>query len=203
MAFRVSYEGRGAAMAEGWKNQYWDSALFLAFLTRKEQDKHDLIRQLINDEYESGLTNIVISTAVLVELRPYMEITVEDKERLGERARKKLTTYRLDDAAVIESIIANPELDIRPLTVRIAQKAREIGRDHPQLTPMDCVHIATAIDAKVDVLFTWDGQRKGSKPEYMLPHDGEIDGLLIKEPRAWPKPPELPLIALLSEGERA
>lgn len=34
--------------------------------------------------------------------------------------------------------------------------ARDIGEKNPSLTPADTVHIATAIVAKADVLFTLD-----------------------------------------------
>ena len=48
------------------------------------------------------------------------------------------------------------------LTPRIAERAAEIGDTFPRLLPPDCVHIATAIEAEADVLFTYEGRVSGA-----------------------------------------
>lgn len=62
----------------------------------------------------------------------------------------------------------------RALTDRVAQIAADIGNQFPSLLPGDCVHIATAIDARADVLFTYDGAGQRRRPGAMLRYDARI-----------------------------
>jgi hypothetical protein len=63
------------------------------------------------------------------------------------------------------------------VTPGIAAMAREIGEKQHALTPTDTVHIATAIFAKADVLFTFDGDGKIGKrrrQKEMIANTGEF-----------------------------
>jgi hypothetical protein len=77
----------------------------------------------------------------------------------------------------------------RVLTDRTALSAADIGNTYPSLTPGDCVHIATAIEARADVLFTYDGAGQRRRPNEMLRYDTLIGTppLRIMEPfDPWP-----------------
>lgn len=101
-----------------------------------------------------------------------------------------------DDEGAVETVAYHPEhlrrvrnlfnsleLEIRVLTPRIAERAAETGDTFPRLLPADCVHIATAIEAGADVLFTYDGAGQRRRPADMIRYDRRIgDGLRIMQP---------------------
>lgn len=168
------------------KSQCWDSVVLLSFLTRKIAARRATVSELIN-MFEEKRIDVVISTALITELRTYMDDD-QGLTKKGTKAPAKPLAYNAADLAVIDALLANDLLDIRPLTPRLAETAAKIGNENPQLLPMDCIHIATAVEAKCDVLLTWDGAKDGvnkrRRPKHMLYHDGKFGNpaLSILEP---------------------
>jgi predicted nucleic acid-binding protein len=147
--------------------QYWDSCMFISLLTGKDKQRIETIRSLLKQEAK-GHIKIVISTFVIVEVRP-------DQPGILAQNQFKMVT----------EIFESDRLDYRPLTPYLAQQAQNIGKDFPKLLPVDCVHIATAIEAKANVLFTFDGSgAKRRRPSDMIAHSRKIGNppLLIREP---------------------
>ena len=163
-----------------WRRQYWDSTLFLSYLAGTETERVEVIQGLL-EQYERSGIEIIISSFAIAEVRsipaagattpPDDEGAVETLEHDPERSR------------LVSTLFTSPQLEIRVLTPRIAERAAEIGDTFPRLLPADCVHIATAIEAGVDVLFTYDGAGQRRRPADMLRYDRRIgDGLRIMQP---------------------
>lgn len=151
--------------------QYWDSCLFIELLTNRNLARVAILRELIEME-QRGHIQIVISTFVLAEVRPFENATVPEEQ--FKQAVELLQSERLT---------------IRPLTEGIALDAQRIGKENPRLLPGDCVHIATALAVRATVLFTVDGAGvRRRRPSEMIVNSGRIqskDGgpaLLIREP---------------------
>ena len=129
--------------------EYWDTCVFLAYLQNKpeEQQNVDVVSASLR-RAEDGDTFIVVSTFVLVELRP-------------------LHRYNADHAEVLWNLFhtSRPYLKMVGLSPRIAELAATIGSEH-QLKSADAVHVATAWSEAVDVMLTFDGG--------LLDHNGKI-----------------------------
>ena len=99
------------------------------------------------------------------------------------RGQSRLSRITRSTCGGLEHLFNSLELEIRVLTPRIAERAAEIGDTFPRLLPADCVHIATAIEAGADVLFTYDGAGQRRRPADMIRYDRRIgDGLRIMQP---------------------
>ncbi len=142
-------------MSEGPQIQYWDACLFISLLI-KEKDRATTIEKLL-DRQERGHLVITISTLVIAEVRPD-----ELNPDLDPMQYKR-----------IQELFNSDRLDYRAVTPAIAERAREIGVQHPKLLPPDCIHIATALAAKAAVLFTFDGVGpKRRRPGEMVRFNG-------------------------------
>ena len=84
---------------------------------------------------------IIISNVVLAEVRPKPEYDVKRLGRINE----------LFDAD-------RPYIRFYGVSRSIANSARELGLKHG-ITVLDAIHVATALEAEVSSLFTWDGDR--------------------------------------------
>ena len=147
--------------------QYWDSGLFISLLTNEEPERTKIIRELLS-QAEMGNISIVISNLVLAEVRPAKTPTTEDEKIVDE---------------LLEG--DRPYLRFYGLTPSIAKLSRKIGAGFSRITVPDAIHLATAITAKADVFFTYDGkkERKTNRSKGLLQYDGlEPYGLAIKEP---------------------
>ncbi len=153
---------------------YWDSGLFIHYLTGKIPERVAIVRALIG-HVETGKAHLLTSTFTIAEVRYFRE------------TGGNIATHE----AEIRGLMEGDKIEFRALTPHIAALARDLGNAHNELTPGDCVHIATAQDAGVDILFTYDGAHPPShrrRPEKMLTYDGQLSPLLaIKEPYdPWP-----------------
>jgi predicted nucleic acid-binding protein len=121
--------------------QYWDSCLFINFLTRQDQEKADTVAALI-ERARRETFRILVSTLVIAEVRPSDEYSQASRE-------------------IVEEIFATnrPYIQFAAPTRSIATRARELGAENRQLTVPDCIHLATAMELEADVFFTWDGDR--------------------------------------------
>jgi predicted nucleic acid-binding protein len=147
--------------------QYWDSCVFFALLTGSQQEQVRVIRELLDME-RRGTVEIHISPFVIAEIR----------------SLPQTPAFSQADADVVRELFESDRLVYWVLTPRIAQAAADIGNQHPALLPGDCVHIATALEAKVDVLFTYDGSGARRRPRHMLSVGSQIGTppLRIMEP---------------------
>lgn len=160
-------------MPKDIQRQYWDSCMFISFLS-KHSSRLAEVKALLERE-KNGLIQVVVSTLVRVEVRPVL---------MKSGANKK-------DIQIVDEIFESDRLETWALTPAISVDAQKLGIAHTELSPGDCVHIATAIAARVDVLFTFDGDSiKPAKrtPSKMLYYDGKLGspplpvGLAIKAP---------------------
>ena len=161
-----------------WRRQYWDSPLFLAYVTDQDEARASIVEGLLEGYDHSGI-EIVISSLVIAEVRSV------PRPGVGTPADEQSTPVQPispEQAQRVRTMFESDQLELRVLTPRIAQRAADIGNEYPRLLPPDCVHIATALEADVDVLFTWDGGGRRRRPGDMLRYDGRIDGLAIREP---------------------
>ena len=163
-----------------WRRQYWDSSLFISYLTATEVDRVEIIQGLLDQHERSGI-EIIISSFAIAEVR---SIPVEGATTpTDDEGAVETVAYHPDHLRRVMNLFNSLELEIRVLTPRIAERAAEIGDRFPRLLPPDCVHIATAIEAEADVLFTYDGAGQRRRPGAMLRYDWRIgDGLRIMEP---------------------
>lgn len=150
--------------------QYWDSCLFINFLTALEKDKVDCIRDLIAQAKATPpRIAIVISNLVLAEVR-------------------QLPTYDDNQVAIIKELfdVDRPYLRFSALTSKVATRASDIGVQFPDITVPDAVHIATALHEKAEVLFTYDGAKDKARRRSgdLLQYDKRIGNppLRIEEP---------------------
>ena len=122
--------------------QCWDSCLFIAFLTG-EPKRAQIVRELLKRAKAGSLT-IAISELVVAEVRP---------------ARP---SHSSAERKVIEDLLGadHPFMRFFAVTHQIARLARDIGSQQPSLTVPDTVHIATALVAKADVFYTFDGDHE-------------------------------------------
>ena len=163
-----------------WRRQYWDSTLFVSYLAGTEVDRVEIIQGLL-EQYERGGIEIIISTFAIAEVR---SIPVEGATTPpNDEGAVETVEYHPEHLQRVRNLFKSLELEIRVLTPRIAERAAEIGDTFPRLLPADCVHIATAIEAEADVLFTYDGAGQRRRPADMIRYDRRIgDGLRIMQP---------------------
>ncbi len=122
-----------------------------------------VIKELL-DLHEQKKIEIVVSTMAIVEFRPYQ----------GAQAHNPAL------ARIVDDLFNSTDILLYGLTPQIAMLAREIGEMHPAILPADAVHIATAIFAKADVLFTFDGGGKRRRPKGMIANSGKIGAPTLK-----------------------
>lgn len=163
---------------------YCDTPIFISYLTGADADRLRVLDEVF-DMQERGLLRIVISTLVIAEAR---RIRVPNSPGLvaGE-GEHNLQCLPFDGQRVelIEQMFQSDLLEYMPLTTRIAQHAAHIGNEWPSLLPPDCIHVATAVEAGAEMLFTWDGSgAKRRRPGKMLRYDRKIGDppLKIVEP---------------------
>lgn len=150
---------------------YLDAPVFISAVSGGiASEDRDELRGLLA-QIDQGSMEAVISTFCIAEVR---RLTDDDSNPDFDR----------DEADRVRRMFREGNLQVRPLTEHIAMRAQAIGNEFPRLLPGDCVHIATAAQFGVDALFTRDGsQLEGRRrPDSMLAHDGQIDGLRIVEP---------------------
>lgn len=119
-------------------HRYWDSCCFLGVLN-KEPDKFTACRAVLR-EARNGSLRIVTSALTLTEVLRPKGTTLIPKEKADKIHRffqhEWIVVYNLDRA--------------------LAEKARDVVWNH-SVDHKDSVHVATALDAKVDQFDTYDG----------------------------------------------
>jgi predicted nucleic acid-binding protein len=119
--------------------RYWDTNCFLGVLN-KEPDKIGPCRAVLR-EAQGGAVQLVTSALTLTEVLWPKGVSVPlPKER----------------AETIHKFFLHEWIVVYDLDQTLAERAREIVWDHG-VKPKDSIHVATAIDAKVDQFDTFDG----------------------------------------------
>lgn len=116
---------------------YWDSDAFLGWL-QAEKGKVELCQGTI-ERGEGGDVFIVTSALTLAEvlwLRGAPRIPKGKAETLGRFFRRSF-------------------IKVRPVTRSIAEAAQDVVWNH-NIKPKDAIHVATALDAKIAILETFD-----------------------------------------------
>ncbi|MEQ1718342.1 MAG: type II toxin-antitoxin system VapC family toxin [Hyphomicrobium sp.] len=119
------------------EQRYWDSDCFLGWLL-EEPDKVEHCRQVLSAA-EDGKILIVTSALTIAEvlaLRGHLKIPAADREK-------------------VENFFRQEYIVVRNITRRIAENARSYVWDFG-VAPKDALHVATAIDAKISLLNTFD-----------------------------------------------
>lgn len=117
--------------------RYWDSDCFLGWL-QGETDKEQPCREVLVAA-EDGRVQIVTSALTIAEV-------------LAMRGRDKIPA---SNRAKVEAFFRNEYIVVRNITRRISEAARGYVWDHG-VKPKDALHVATAIDAGLTLLNTFD-----------------------------------------------
>jgi predicted nucleic acid-binding protein len=118
--------------------RYWDSDCFLGFL-QAEPDKETLCRAVLADA-ERGNVMIVTSALTIAEV-----LHLRGRTPLPKVIRQKVTDF-----------FKNEYISIRNVTRRIAESARDLVWD-TGIHPKDAIHVATALEARLSLMNTFDG----------------------------------------------
>ncbi|OGN74229.1 MAG: hypothetical protein A2X25_14690 [Chloroflexi bacterium GWB2_49_20] len=130
----------------GKERIYWDTCIFIAHLTNEQ--RVDPLDQLGISEFanlfDMGQVDLVTSTITLTE---FMESSLSTEEYKSFLQLFSRTNFQLSD-----------------VTRDVAELAGEIRSNYrinnSTLSTPDCIHIATAIQYKCDILHTFDGSSK-------------------------------------------
>jgi hypothetical protein len=117
--------------------RYWDSDCFLGYL-QEEPDKADLCQEVL-EAAEDGHVLIVTSALTIAEV-----LALRGREPIAPAKRAK-----------VEAFFRSGFIAVRNITRRVAENARTYVWDHG-VKPKDALHVATAIDAGLPLLNSFD-----------------------------------------------
>ncbi len=123
---------------------YWDSDVFISRF-QKWPGRIDVLRKF-TDAAERNEINLVVSTFSLTEIAKVPGL-------YGDPAKDK--PLKEKQLAKVSAYFENDYIVVRPLTVDIAEMAREYVCKHG-IKPGDAVHVATAIYWNVPLLHSYD-----------------------------------------------
>jgi predicted nucleic acid-binding protein len=148
------------------QRRYWDSDCFLGWL-QAEPDKEASCREVL-EAAQDGHILIVTSALTIAEVL----------------ALKGAAPIPAENRQVVEDFFRNDYIVVRNITRRVAEKARSYVWDHG-VRPKDALHVATAIDAGLDLFNSFD--------QPLIGKSGQIGNnpLIIERP-SWVAP-RLPL----------
>jgi predicted nucleic acid-binding protein len=123
----------------------WDSCLFIEALQKTDQDRYDACEAMLA-RARSGDLQIVTSALTITEVNKLPDLAAMPEEQ----------------SQIILKFFENPYIFVRNVDRLTAEMAHEFTRVHG-LMPMDAIHVATAIIARVPVLYTYDAAKKRRK----------------------------------------
>lgn len=154
-------------MANNPDRIYWDSVSYLNYLKGNHPRHNEL--QMIIDDWKSGAVTIVTSALTITEV---LYVKIQDSE-----ARMQIDRSREEDLRQLFEPPPHQFLTIVELNRWIAMGARELVWSYGVL-PKDAIHVASALQAHVPVLHTFDGG--------LIKRSGTLGGnptLRIEEPQ--------------------
>jgi predicted nucleic acid-binding protein len=116
---------------------YWDSAVFLAYF-QEERGRVELCRGTLE---RAGVGDVCIITSAL---------TIAECLWL-----RNAPPVPKDRADTVRRFFRRSFLRVRNVTRRTSELAQDLVWDH-QIRPKDAIHVATAIEARVAILETFD-----------------------------------------------
>lgn len=116
---------------------YWDSAAFLAYF-QEEAGRVELCQGTL-ERAESGEVGIVTSSLALAEC-----LWLRNAPRLSK-----------DQASIVRKFFRRSFIRVRNVTRNTAEAAQDLVWDHG-IRPKDAIHAATAIEANVPTIETFD-----------------------------------------------
>jgi predicted nucleic acid-binding protein len=147
------------------KQIFWDSCVFVTLLSKhKEQkwlDNQEVCKNCLQEAID-GKVEIFISTLTIVEVNR----TKESSFPIPKEVQDKIT-----------KLIDQPFIKVVPADLARAKEARLFIWDYSWLKPVDAMHLASALYAKVTELFTYDG---GGSQKGLLDLDGLVGTPLLK-----------------------
>lgn len=146
--------------------RYWDSDCFLGWL-QEEPDKVEPCHQVLSSA-EDGQLVIVTSALTIAEV-------------LALRGKLKIPASRRER---VEAFFRQEYIAVRNISRRVAESARTYVWDYG-VSPKDALHVATAVDAGLTLLNTFDTD--------LIKKSGQIGSpaLIIEKP-SWTAP-KLPM----------
>lgn len=134
---------------------YWDSDAFLGWL-QEETDKVELCKGTLG-RAKAGEVIIFTSALTIAEV-------------LWRRGGPRLPK---DKAIVLRKFFRQSYIRVRGVSRAIAESAQDVVWDHG-IKPKDAIHVATALEAGILTLETFDGD--------LLKKTGTIGSLVIRKP---------------------
>lgn len=119
------------------KQRYWDSDAFIGLLA-EESDKVEECRAVIRAA-EEGKTLLITSALTLAEV-----LWLRGKPRIPP-----------EDAETVQRFFEHEYIAVIDVDRTLAEEARKLVWSHG-IAPKDAIHVATAIDAEVDRMETFD-----------------------------------------------
>lgn len=140
----------------------WDSCVVIDYL-RKHEERFPLIQPMI-DQAEKGELKIVVS-----EITPAEVLTLE---KLGGLTANEITEH----AGVIADFFERSYVVGRIVDRSISTAAARLRRKHHPLSTCDSLILATALQHKVPVVYTFDGDTRDGSPKNgrLIALDGKI-----------------------------
>ncbi len=156
-------------MADAFRRPYLDSSVFFAHIKREEIDCGDGLQRWevayrILKDAETGKFTALTSTVTLAEVR---RIKVKHEE-LDE-----------DELVAVRSLFAHEYIQLIEVSREIGEKAQRLGATYG-ITPMDAIHLATAIWWECDVFLYWDKRLAAALGP------GPIENVTLADPY-WPR----------------
>jgi predicted nucleic acid-binding protein len=152
--------------------QYWDSQMYISFLTKKPSTRVEVVRQLMRDaSWKPPKVRPVGSQLIRAEVINHpnddpAHTQIIDEFFLAARSIVRFYDLNRQIASVSRDLMATYRID--------------------GLTVPDSIHLATAIVAGADVFFTYDGYKDNERRRSggLLQFDGEIGApnMRISEP---------------------
>jgi predicted nucleic acid-binding protein len=131
-------------MPDSVSKRYWDSSAFLA-LIKYEPGRADVCERIVDDA-KAGRSQIFTSTIALTEVVKRRRGPVEGDKKTEE---------------ILTAFFKNKFITLVPVDISIATRARRLIWDFTWLTARDAIHIATALELKVDALEHYDDDDMG------------------------------------------
>jgi predicted nucleic acid-binding protein len=127
---------------------YFDSCIFMHLLAKKGTDQYKACEALWTKATQDK-PELAIYTSVMA--------IVECNKIDGSKASFK------EQSKQILAFFAHPVIIVRATDRFIAERAQELTRAHADLTNIDAIHVATALERRVAVLYTFDGAKERGK----------------------------------------
>jgi predicted nucleic acid-binding protein len=142
---------------------YWDSATFLAYFQQEER-RHQLCQGTL-ERAEAGEVGIITSALTIAEC-------------LWLRGQVPIPKNR---AEILRKFFRKSYIRVRNVTRNTSELAQDVVWDHG-IRPKDAIHVATAIEAKIGIIETFD--------EPFIKKSGMIGGqmIVIRKPIAPAQP---------------